>query len=133
MPEPETKKSPADVGRELFEKEEAADREIAKKYDPVAIIKKGTELHRIVDKQEGEILYYPIQLEDLDDIGRAKTEHERTQILLFKLLGRAYPELTLEAVKKMPLMKAAYILEVIGKVEGFYGDAASVFLRPSTK
>jgi len=121
------KKSPADVGRELFEKEEATEREAAKKFDPRALIKQSTTLHRIVDKQEGEILYYPVQLEDLDDISHATTDTERTQILLFKLLGKAYPGLTLESIKKMPVMKAAYILEVIGKVEGFYGESSGFF------
>ena len=129
MSEKTPNKSPADVGRELFEKEEAAEREIAKKFDPLVIVKEATKLHRIVDKQEGEILYYPVCLEDLDDISHATTETERTQILLFKLLGKAYPKLKLEDIKKMPVMKAAYILEAIGKVEGFYGDNTVFFQR----
>jgi hypothetical protein len=119
--------SPAEKGRKLFEKEEAEEQKIVKRFDPRMLVKDSSKVHKILDKVEGEILYYPLLFEDMEEIRNAPSDEERTRVILFKLLSRAYPGLTLEDIRNFPLMKATHLLEIIGKAEGFYGENGLFF------
>jgi len=112
------KKSPAEVGKELFEKEEQKDRELAKKFDPKLLVKKASEKHMVLDGDE-EIYYYPLVLEDTADLSKLKTNEEYSTMMLWKMLEKAYPGLTLEDVKKFPMGKGARILQLLIEAEGF--------------
>jgi hypothetical protein len=120
----EKTESPAETGRHLFEKEEADGRAAAKKFDPKMLVKRATEKHMVRDGDE-EIYYYPLVLEDTADLSKAKTNEEYSTLMLWKMLGKAYPELTLEDVKKFPMGKGARILQLLTEAEGF--------LPPETK
>jgi hypothetical protein len=112
-------KSPAEKGKELFEKEDAADQVAGKKFNPKLLVEETSKRRKVVDKEEGEVFYYPLRLEDIDDIDKAQSNQDRSRMILFKMLNRAYPDLTLEDVKKFPLVKASRLLELIAKAEGF--------------
>jgi len=114
----EKTESPAETGKRLFEKEEAEGRAAAKKFDPKMLVKKATEKHMIRDGDE-EIYYYPLVLEDTADLSKAKTNEEYSTLMLFKMLEKAYPELTLEDVKKFPMGKGARILQLLTEADGF--------------
>ena len=114
----EKPEGPAERGKRLFEKEEAEGRAAAKKFDPKMLVKKATERHMVRDGDE-EIYYYPLVLEDTADLSKAKTNEEYSTMMLFKMLGKAYPELTLEDVKKFPMGKGARILQLLTEAEGF--------------
>ena len=112
-------KSPAEKGKELFEKEEEQERKAGKKFNPKLLAAETNKIHKVIDKEEGEILYYPLRVEDLDEIDKGTSNQERSRLILFKSLSRAYPDLTYEEVKKWPLVKATRILQLIAKAEGF--------------
>ena len=114
----EKTESPVETGKRLFEKEEAEGRAAAKKFDPKMLVKKATEKHMVLDGDE-EIYYYPLVLEDTADLSKAKTNEEYSTMMLFKMLEKAYPELTLEDVKKFPMGKGARILQLLTEAEGF--------------
>ena len=114
----EKTESPAETGKRLFEKEEAEGRAAAKKFDPKMLVKKTGEKHMVLDGDE-EIYYYPLVLEDTADLSKAKTNEEYSTLMLFKMLEKAYPELTLEDVKKFPMGKGARILQLLTEADGF--------------
>jgi hypothetical protein len=114
----EKPEGPAERGKRLFEKEEAEGRAAAKKFDPKMLVKEASEKHMVRDDDE-EIYYYPLVLEDTADLSKAKTNEEYSTMMLFKMLGKAYPELTLEDVKKFPMGKGARILQLLTEAEGF--------------
>ena len=114
----EKTESPAETGKRLFEKEEADGRAAAKKFDPKMLAKKTGEKHMVLDGVE-EIYYYPLVLEDTADLSKAKTNEEYSTLMLFKMLEKAYPGLTLEDVKKFPMGKGARILQLLIEAEGF--------------
>jgi hypothetical protein len=114
----EKPEGPAERGKRLFEKEEADGRATAKKFDPKMLVKKATEKHMVLDGEE-EIYYYPLVLEDTADLSKAKTNEEYSTMMLFKMLEKAYPGLTLEDVKKFPMGKGARILQLLSEAEGF--------------
>ena len=114
----EKPEGPAERGKRLFEKEEAEGRAAAKKFDPKMLVKKATEKHMVRDGDE-EIYYYPLVLEDTADLSKAKTNEEYSTLMLWKMLEKAYPELTLEDVKKFPMGKGARLLQLLTEAEGF--------------
>lgn len=111
-------KTPAEVGKELFEKEEAEGRAVAKKFDPKLLVKKTSEKHMVLDGDE-EIYYYPLILEDTAELSKLATKEEYSTMMLFKMLEKAYPGLTLEDVKKFPMGKGARILQLLIEADGF--------------
>lgn len=114
------KKSPAEVGRELFEKEDAAKREVAKKFDPKKLVEESGKMKTVYDEEYGEIKYYTLRMDDSEEISKVQSDEERTRLILHKFLAKAYPGLTLEDVKAFPLMKATRILRSIYEAEGFF-------------
>jgi hypothetical protein len=115
------KKSPADVGRELFEKEEATDREAAKKFDPRRILEKAREIRTIKDPVLGELKYTPLAAKDLWELNKLSDEWERTRKTIFLLLHKAYPELKSEKdLDDFPGEELTRLCELIASPENFF-------------
>ena len=116
-----SKKTPADVGRELFEKEEAAEREIAKKFDPRRILEKAREIRTIKDPVLGEVKYTTLPAKDLWELNKISDEWERTRKMIFLLLHKAYPELKSEKdLDDFPAEELTRLCELIASPENFF-------------
>ena len=89
-----------------------------KEFDPAEFIREASKVRKIVDKELGEILYHQLRLIDMDDVNKPTDPRDKVAMVLFKYLGRAYPTLTLEDLKTMPLNTASRILDLISKNEG---------------
>ena len=121
MSEKTSKKSPAEVGRELFEKEEAAEREIAKKFDPRRILEKAREIRTIKDPVLGEVKYTTLPAKDLWELNKISDEWERTRKMIFLLLHKAYPELKSEKdLDDFPAEELTRLCELIASPENFF-------------
>jgi hypothetical protein len=115
------KKSPAEVGRELFEKEEAAEREIAKKFDPRRILEKAREIRTIKDPVLGEVKYTTLPAKDLWELNKISDEWERTRKMIFLLLHKPYPELKSEKdLDDFPAEELTRLCELIASPENFF-------------
>jgi hypothetical protein len=86
-------KSPAEKGKELFEKEEVEEQEIAKKFDPKKILEKANEIKTINDPVLGEVKYTVLTTGDLLKLSKVTDEWERARMTIFLLLHKAYPDL----------------------------------------
>jgi hypothetical protein len=106
-------KSPAEKGRELFEKEEAADRETAKKFDPKDIMKKAAKVRTVMDSVLGEIKYTLLTTGDLFEINKIEDKEGRARAILFRLLRKAYPELKEEDIDEFPMEVTTRLLELL--------------------
>jgi hypothetical protein len=116
-----SKKSPAEVGRELFEKEEAAEREIAKKFDPRQILEKAREIKTIKDPLLGEVKYTTLPAKDLWELNKISDEWERTRKMIFLLLHKAYPELKSEKdLDDFPAEELTRLCELIASPANFF-------------
>jgi hypothetical protein len=121
LSEKTSKKSPADVGRELFEKEEAAEREIAKKFDPRRILEKAREIRTIKDPVLGEVKYTTLPAKDLWELNKISDEWERTRKMIFLLLHKAYPELKSEKdLDDFPAEELTRLCELIASPDNFF-------------
>jgi hypothetical protein len=88
-----------------------------KMFDPKEFIREASKVRKIVDPELGEILYHQLRLIDMDDVNKPTDPRDKIAMVVFKYLGRAYPDLTLEDLKAMPLNTASRILDLINKDE----------------
>jgi hypothetical protein len=114
-------KNPAEVGRELFEKEEAAEREAGKKFDPRRILEKAGEIRTIKDSLLGEVKYSSLSAKDLWGLANISDGWERTRKMIFLLLHKAYPELKTETdLDDFPGQEMTRLCELIASPENFF-------------
>ena len=114
-------KSPAEVGKEIFEKEEQEDRELAKKFSPQKILEDAKEIHILNDRVLGEVKYTVLTTGDLLAMNKLTDEWERTRSTIFRLLHKAYPELKEEKdVDNFPGHVTTRLCELIADPENFF-------------
>jgi len=119
------KKSPADVGRELFEKEEAAERETAKKFDPRQLLADAHKIITVQDPVLGEVKFGGLSIIEAFEINKTEDADERGLKVVYFMLQKAYPDLTWQDIKAFPFEKANRLFDVVGK--------HASFLRPLAK
>lgn len=85
-------------------------------FDPKALIAED-KVRTVVDPELGTIKYSSLRLMDVEEVNKAATPMDRGAYLAWYYLKRAYPSLTLDNVKNMPLDKVAKILSLITKNE----------------
>jgi hypothetical protein len=114
-------KSPAEVGKELFEKEEQKDREVAKKFSPQKILEDAKAIRVLNDPVLGEVKYTVLTTGDLLAMNKITDEWERARSTIFRLLHKAYPELKEEKdVDNFPGHVTTRLCELIADPENFF-------------
>jgi hypothetical protein len=101
---------------EKFEREMA---EKAKTFNPKELVKSSKEIHQIEIEGVGVIRYGVLTLADMLELNKAESNEERSFKILWLMLRKAYPELTLEDVKAFPMDVAAKILTALTADLGF--------------
>ena len=114
-------KSPAEVGKEIFEKEEQENRELAKKFSPQKILEDAKEIRTLNDRVLGEVKYTVLTTGDLLAMNKITDEWERARSTIFRLLHKAYPELKEEKdVDNFPGTVTTRLCELIAAPENFF-------------
>ena len=114
-------KSPAEVGKELFEKEEERDRKLAKKFSPQKILEDAKAIRVLNDSVLGEVKYTVLTTGDLLAMNKITDEWERARSTIFRLLHKAYPELKEEKeVDNFPGTVTTRLCVLIAGPENFF-------------
>jgi len=103
---------------EKYEQEKA---EKASKFDVKALIQSSQQLRSVEVEGLGVIQYGVLTLKDSLELSKYQTNEERSAAMIWLMLRKAYPELTLEDVKSLPLDVAANIMTALAKDSGFLG------------
>jgi len=101
---------------EKYEQEKA---EKAAKFDVKALIQNSKQLRSVEVEGLGEIQYGVLTLSDTLELAKYKTTEEKSAAMIWLMLRKAYPELTFEDVKSMPIDVAANIMTAITKDSSF--------------
>ena len=124
-------KSPENLARIAeFEKKAAADqskRETAAKiFDPVALLKRASEIHQFTHPTLGIVRFGELTLKDSIILERCKTPDAKTSMTLYLMLKKANPELPeytpeniLEFYNLFPLAEGAALLQFISEQPSF--------------
>ena len=99
---------------EQYEKEKE---KFAKVFDIDKVLEDAAQIKEAyIEELNMKVRYRPLTVDDLGDIMKAKTDEERAIIILYKMLHKADPKVTLEKVKALPIEIAAAILRETGAV-----------------
>ena len=90
------------------EKERAKKAEVFKPGDVLADSRTKRTVY--VPEIDRVVEYVPLSLKDLEEINKAKSDHERAIRTLWKMLSKANSEWTLEKVEALPLEVAVAII-----------------------
>jgi hypothetical protein len=113
-------KSPAETGREIFEKEDAADRELAKRFDPKRILQKASEIRTLDDPVLGNIKYTILTTGDLFKLDKISDKEERARMTIFLLLHKAYPDMKEQDIDGFPGEVTTRLCELIAGPDNFF-------------
>jgi hypothetical protein len=111
--------------KKKMEQREAREREeiekSAKLFDPKLLAQETDKKHSVTDDEGNVIYYFPLRIDESLEIGKMADDTQRSLEILFRMLHKAYPELTREEVHKFPMIKGARLLELMTTAQGFRG------------
>ena len=137
-------KSPENLARIAeFEKKAAADqakREVAAKiFDPVALLKRASEIHEFTHPTLGIVRFGELTLNDSVILEKCKTPDAKTAMTLYLMLKKAnpgLPEYTPDNISEFynvfPLAEGAALLQFISEQPSFLPKKTSKNGSPST-
>jgi hypothetical protein len=84
-----------------------------KKFNPKAL--NNNEIHHIADADLGEVAYGDLTISETLELNKIENLQERGLHILFLMLQKACPTLTLDEVKGFPQGKAARLMDLVRK------------------
>jgi hypothetical protein len=95
--------------------------ERAKVFNPKDLVRDSRELRVAIDQDTGNVIYYgPLVFADLLEINQAQSNEEKSILILYKMLKKAYKDLTVDDVKAFPLDAVTRLLKLIAGPGGFF-------------
>lgn len=91
-----------------------------KVFDPKRLIKETRELVTVYDEELGTLSYGHLTVDDMTELNQAKEPVEHTILICYKMLKKAYPDLTVYDVEALPIQAVTRLLKIFNKDIGFY-------------
>lgn len=91
----------------------------AKVFDPKQLLERASKIRVVSHPTLGLLKYGELTLEDSFEINKGKTDEDKTVRSVYFMLKKAYPELKLEDICKLPLIEAAELLKYISEQPAF--------------
>jgi len=102
-----------------LEKYEAEKAEKAKAFNINDLVASAKAIRKVQVKDIGEVNYGVLTLRDSTVLAKAESNEQRSSMMLWLMLRKAYPTLKLEDVEDLPMDVAAKILTAISRDMGF--------------
>jgi hypothetical protein len=102
-----------------LEKFEAEKAEKAKAFNITDLVASAKTLRKVEVEGVGEVQYGVLTLRDSTVLAKAESNEQRSSMMLWLMLRKAYPTLKLEDVEDLPMDVAAKILTAISRDMGF--------------
>ena len=119
-----------------FEKKAAADQAkrgaVAKIFDPVALLKRASEIHEFTHPTLGVVRFGELKLSDSEIVSKCKTKDDRSAMAVYLMLKKAYPEMadyTPETIggfyRAFPMVEGTSLLQFFLSQPCFLGEKSS--------
>ena len=104
--------------RKIAGAEDAKRAEVAKIFDPVALMARANEIHEVTHPQLGIIRFGELKLSDSELISKCKEKDDRSAMAVYLMLKKAYPQMqtyTPETIKEFyktfPMVEGTALLQ----------------------
>ena len=84
-------------------------------FDPKLLIDRAEKIHEVVHPVLGLVRYGELTFEDSFEINKCKTDVEKTELVAWLMMSKAYPDLPRDFLKRMPLIEGAALIDFLTK------------------
>jgi hypothetical protein len=106
--------------------------EVAKFFDPVALMARANQIHEVRHPQLGIIRFGELMLSDSEIVSKCKTKDDRSAMAVYLMLKKAYPEMpeytpeTIEGFyRAFPMVEGTSLLQFFLSQPCFLGEKSS--------
>jgi len=92
----------------------------AKIFDPKQLMQRAEKITTVKDHPVlGTFKFGELQFEDAFEIDKCKDKVEKTEVIAWLMMRKAYPDLPRDFLKRMPLIEGAALIDFLTKQPGF--------------
>jgi hypothetical protein len=88
-------------------------------FDPQLLIHRASKIHTVKHPLLGLLGYGELTFEDSFEINKCKTDVEKTEMVAYLMLSKAYPAIPRDFLKRMPLVEGAALIDFLTKQPAF--------------
>jgi hypothetical protein len=106
--------------------------EVAKFFDPIALMARANQIHEVSHPQLGIIRFGELMLSDSETVSKCKTKEDKSAMAIYLMLKKAYPEMpeyTPETIKgfyrAFPMVEGTSLLQFFLSQPCFLGEKSS--------
>ena len=92
-----------------------AQRAKGKIFDPMELIERAAKIHEVKHPKLGLLRYGELTFEDSFEINKCKTDVEKTEMVAYLMISKAYPDVPRDFLKRMPLVEGAALIDFLTK------------------
>ena len=102
-----------------------AERAKARIFDPQRLLERAAKIHEYNHSVLGLLRFGELTFEDAFEIDKCKTDVEKTEVVAWLMLRKAYPALPRDFLKRMPLIESALLIDFLTKQPAFLSPQKS--------
>ena len=88
-------------------------------FDPQLLMHRASKIHTVEHPVLGLLRYGELTFEDSFEINKCKTDVEKTELVAYLMLSKAYPDIPRDFLKRMPLVEGAALIDFLTKQPAF--------------
>jgi hypothetical protein len=88
-------------------------------FDPQLLMHRAGQIHEVEHPLLGLLRYGELTFEDSLEINKCKTDVEKTEMVAYLMLSKAYPDIPKDFLKRMPLVEGAALIDFLTKQPAF--------------
>jgi hypothetical protein len=92
-------------------------------FDPQLLMHRAGQIHEVEHPVLGMLRYGELTFEDSFEINNCKTDVEKTEMVAYLMLSKAYPDISKDFLKRMPLVEGAALIDFLIKHPAFSSQA----------
>jgi hypothetical protein len=88
-------------------------------FDPERLIHRAGQIHEVEHPVLGLLRYGELTFEDSFEINKCARDVEKTEMVAYLMLSKAYPDIPRDFLKRMPLVEGAALIDFLTKQPAF--------------
>ncbi len=85
----------------------------ARIFDPAQLLERAQTIHEVIHPVLGKVRFGELTFEDSFEINKCKSDVERTELVAWLMMRKAYPDLSRDFLKRMPLIEGAALIDYL--------------------
>jgi hypothetical protein len=88
-------------------------------FDPQLLMQRAGQIHEVEHPVLGLLRFGELTFEDSFEINKCATDVEKTEMVAYLMLSKAYSEIPRDFLKRMPLVEGAALIDFLTKQPAF--------------